>query len=54
MNLESNTFLPKTHTIKADSEEHYQAFANSKAYNVRFDDGADRWKLSVYEFQSFE
>lgn len=49
--LESNTFLKDTYIIDAESDEHYQAFANSKAYNVFFDYDEDGWVLQVYDVE---
>ncbi len=47
--LESNTFEPESYVIEANSEEHFHAFSNSKAYSITFQDDANGWVLQVYD-----
>lgn len=49
--LNSNTFLQDTYVIDGKSDEYYRVFANSKAYNVYFDEEKDGWVLQVFDVQ---
>lgn len=50
--LETNSFLEKPYLTDTDSQEYFNAFGNSKAYNISFRDTEGVWVLQVFDVQT--